>query len=180
MDSLIPHASQFTDKFQQIEAECLKELGPFRINPDQASTFQYVVRTPKRYLYDDVTNTQIQEYLPSGIDLKTYALQNFPSPTPEALRPQCHQLGKALAQYITGFNGKTDAKLHEELRRNKEMQALKHMINYDWLLQRVDQFPGILEETREVFVNVKEQALDELNAAPGELKPIHGDFWPGK
>ena len=79
-----------------------------------------------------------------------------------------------------GFNRKTDAKLHEELERNKAMQALKHMINYDWLLQRVDQFPSILEEAREVFVKVKEQALDELNAVPEDLKPIHGDLWPGK
>lgn len=177
---MIPRASQFTDKFQQIEGECLKELAPFRTNPHQTSTFQYVVRAPKCYLYDDATNTQIQEYLPNGINFKTYALQNFPSPTPKSLRPQCHQLGKALAQYIMGFNRKTDAKLHEELERNKAMQALKHMINYDWLLQRVDQFPSILEEAREVFVKVKEQALDELNAVPEDLKPIHGDLWPGK
>jgi hypothetical protein len=122
----------------------LKELASFRINADQASPLQFVVRTPKCYLYDDAIKTQIQEYLPNGINLKSYVLQNFPSPTPEFLRPQCHQLGKALAQYISRFNRKTDAKLRKEVERNKEMQALKHMINYDWILERVDQFPGIL------------------------------------
>lgn len=60
------------------------------------------------------------------------------------------------------------------------MQALKHMINYDWLVQRIDQFPSILEEAREVFVQVKEQALDELRAALEDLQPIHGDLGPVK
>jgi hypothetical protein len=114
------------------------------------------------------------------MNLKEYILQNFPSPTPESLRLQCHQLGKALAQYITGFNRITDQNLYAKLMKNKEMQDLKHMINYDWLLERIDQFPTILEEAREVFVKVKGQALDELKANPEDLAPIHGDLWPGK
>jgi hypothetical protein len=165
---------------KQIEEECLKELGTFRVTSDHANLFKYVVRTPKCCFYDDATHTQIQEYVPNGINLKTYMLTNFSSPTAESFRPQCHQLGKALAQYIPGFNSKTDRKLYQELKRNKEMQDLKHMINYDWLIQRIDQFPAILEEAREVFIKVKEQALEELKGSPEDLAPIHGDFWPGK
>ena len=45
----------------------------------------------------------------------------------------------ALAQYIMGFNRKKDAKLHEELEGNREMQTLKYI---NWLIQRVDQFPA--------------------------------------
>jgi hypothetical protein len=107
-------------------------------------------------------------------------LQNFASPTPESLQPQCHQLGKVLAQYITGFNRMTDPKLYAMLMKNKEMQDLKHMINYDWLIERIDQFPVVLEEAREIFVKVKEQALEELKAKSETLAPIHGDLWPGK
>jgi hypothetical protein len=83
-----------------------------------------------------------------------------------------------LGEWITGFYRKgSETKLYQEVKGNKEMQALKHMINYDWLLQRIDQFPGILEGARDVFVKVKEKAANELD---GELTPIHGDFWPGK
>jgi hypothetical protein len=165
---------------KQIEEECLIELDSFRIKADEANVFKYVVRTPKCYLYDDATHTQIQEYLPNGINLKEYVLKNFSSPTPESLRLQCHQLGKALAQYITGFNRMTDPKLYTKLMKNKEMQDLKHMINYDWLLERIDQFPKVLGEARDVFVKVKEQAMEELKANPKALVPIHGDLWPGK
>lgn len=59
------------------------------------------------------------------------------------------------------------------LRSNEKMQSLKHMINYDWLLQRIDQFPEILSEARDVFYQVKLQALLE-----SDDKPIHGDFCP--
>jgi hypothetical protein len=173
----------------------LKALVSFRINPDQADTFKYVIRTPKCYLYDDATNTQIQECLPNGINLKAYALKNFPSPTPAYLRPQCHQLGKALAQYITGFHHKTkkevkdwlrekrdapEPKLYAEIKSNGDMQRIRHMTYYDWLLERIDIFPGFLEEAREVFVKVKEKAAEELKGPPGDLLPIHGDFWTGK
>jgi hypothetical protein len=169
-----------TELLKQVEDECLIELDSFRIKPDEANVFKYVVRTPKCYLYDDATHTQIQEYLPNGINLKEYILQKFSTPTPESVQPQCHQLGKVLAQYITEFNRMTDPNLHAKLARNKEMQSVKHMINYDWLLERIDQFPTILEEAREVFVKVKEQAMEELKANPKALAPVHGDLWPGK
>jgi thiamine kinase-like enzyme len=74
----------------------------------------------------------------------------------------------------------TDPKLYTKLMKNKEMQDLKHMINYDWLLERIDQFPKVLGEARDVFVKVKEQAMEELKANPKALVPIHGDLWPGK
>lgn len=166
---------------KRVENECLQALSSFSIELDQLVAFKYVVRTPKCYLYDDATRIQIQEY--HGIDLKTYALQNFPSPTPESLRQQCHQLGKSLGLYIKAFYRKTEkqteSKLYAELKSNKEMQALKHMINYDWLLQRIDMFPDILERARDMFMKVKEQAVDELKS-PENLACIHGDFWTGK
>jgi hypothetical protein len=181
---LLVHIHPLADNWKRIEEECLNALASFRISPDEAGVFNYVVRTPKCYLYDDATHTQIQEYLPNGINLKTYAFQHFPSPTPESLRPRCHQLGRELAQWITGFHrkpeNKVQLKLFAELKGNKEMQSLKHMINYDWLLQRIDRFPDILTRSRETFVKVKEQALDELQRNPEDLKTIHADFWTGK
>jgi len=190
----LPYNCHFTNHLKRIENECLKELASFQIPPNPENPSQYTVRTPKIYLYDDATHTQIQEYLPNGIELKTYALQNFPSPAPHSLRPQCHQLGKSLAQYITGFHqnaekeakdfliwgDKPEPKIYSALKSNKEMQALKHLINYDWLLERVDQFPDILAEARDVFVKVKEEAERELEGNILKLMPIHGDFSTAK
>lgn len=190
-----PYAPDQADISKRIEEECLEELSQFRTDPGQSNTIKYVVRTPKCYLYDDVVHTQVQEYLHDGITLKAYALKNFPSPTPQSFQPQCHQLGKALAQWITGVHHKTGREikdwslgrrhepqpnLYTELKANKEMQKLKHIINYDWLLERVDQFPKILEEARGVFAKVKDEAMKELNGAPEDLTTIHGDFSSGK
>lgn len=178
-----------------IEVQCLEELGPFRIKLDQVSAFRYIVRTPRCYLYDNLVHTQVQEYLPDSVTLKAYILNNFASPTPESLQPQCHDLGKALGTWITGFHHKTDSEikqwsikkgnepkpnLYTALETNKDMQKLKHMINYDWLLQRVDQFPDILGEAKEVFEEVKKEAMRELNGAPEDLTSIHGDLCAGK
>jgi hypothetical protein len=163
--------------WKRVEEDCIKTLASFRVQSDQVRGVKYVVRTPKCYLYDDATHTQVQEYLPGGVNLKAYALESVQSPTPESLRPQFHQLGKALAQYITGFHNKSEPRLYAELKSHEEMQALKHFINYDWLLQRIDRFPGILEDAKDVFVKIKALAEEELK---GELVPIHGDFWTGK
>ena len=60
------------------------------------------------------------------------------------------------------------------------MQKLNNHINYNLLLQRIDIFPEILEEAREIFIKVKEVAADELKGTLEDLKPIQGEFWTGK
>lgn len=165
------------------------------MNANKSSGYNYAVRTPRCLLYDDESNTQVQELLPNGANLKAYVLENYPSPTPDSLRPQCHQLGKVLAQYITDFHRRSQAeveawrtgpagtpepKLYAALKTQNQMQGLKHMINFDWLQERVAMFPGMLEEAKDVFEKVKQLASEELKGAHGDLMPIHGDFWTGK
>jgi hypothetical protein len=179
---LDPILTSFADNLQSVENECLQSLKNFRIDClNEDGSFSYIVRTPKPYFYDNTMHTQIQEYLPNGIDLKTYMLESLASPTPESLQPYCHQLGKSLAIYITGFfqEAKSKPELHTQLKTNIDMQALKHMINYDWMIQRIDQFPEILSDSKEVLTRVKEEALSELESTE-KLTCIHGDFWPGK
>jgi hypothetical protein len=177
-----------TELGQKIEEECLKALADFRIMGTQ-DTVKYVVRTPKCYFYDDKSNTQIIEFLPNGIDLKNYVLKNFSSPVPISYRPQFHELGKELAQWIVGFHRKSEADardamakgeksdLYAELEDCRWMQNLKRQINYDWLIQRISHFPDILEEARETFEEYRAEANEEWK---GDLMPIHGDFWTGK
>ncbi|KAI1862693.1 uncharacterized protein JN550_010030 [Neoarthrinium moseri] len=171
----------------KVEEECLKALSSFRVTGQQDSV-KYVVRTPHCYFYDEKSNSQILEYLPNGIDLKNYALKNFAAPSPDSLKPQCHELGRELAQWLVGFHRQSEQEaraarekggksaLFAQLEPCREMQQLKHMINYDWMVQRIAKFPDVLAEAREVFEEFKAAALDELK---GELMPIHGDFWTG-
>ncbi|KAH8902612.1 hypothetical protein BR93DRAFT_962166 [Coniochaeta sp. PMI_546] len=175
-----------------VEFECLKSLSSVEMHLEHPGAGQCTVRTPKCLYYDEETKTQIQEYIPEGINLKAYATKYFSSPTTPSLRPQCHDIGKLLAQYIVKFHSRTtrsggnaaeggieaQSSIREVLNSNKEMQALKHFINYDWLIQRIDQFPHILSEARDVFTQVKEDALKELDMAE-HLTTVHGDFWTG-
>ncbi|KAJ0335748.1 hypothetical protein COL922a_008820 [Colletotrichum nupharicola] len=58
------------------------------------------------------------------------------------------------------------------------MQDLKLMVNYDWLLERVEQFPDILKDAKDVFVRLREQGIDELKNGSAASTVIHGDFCP--
>lgn len=172
--------------------ECLKASEALHSKADARDSPNFIIRTPKVYLYDDESKTMVQEYLPNGVNLKDYALKHFASSTAESLRSQCHQLGKSLAEYISEFHRRAEAEttawresgvskqepeLHRVVKNAKDMQSLKHLINNDWLIQRTEQFPDILGEARPVFEKVKKMALDELKE---DLTPIHGDYWTGK
>lgn len=172
-----------------MEAECLIELNSVETQTKQLGGANCTARTPRCLYYDDDTKTQIHEYLPKTVDLKTYIQNNFSWSTPKNLELPCHTIGKTLAEYISKFHiasehmvqrtaiegAQSPLKPFPALQSNEQMQSLKHMINYDWLLQRIDQFPEILSGVRDVFYQVKLQALLEPNDIP-----IHGDFCPQK
>lgn len=70
-------------------------------------------------------------------------------------------------------------KFQAVMKDTQNMQYLKHMINYDWLIERIEQFPHILEDARDIFVQIKAMAKNEMSCN-SSLVPIHGDFWTGK
>lgn len=151
------------------------------IDASPVDGYKYIVKTPKAFYFDERNNTQIQEYLAQGTDLKTYALETFPAPTPEALKPQCYQLGKALGKWLRDFHrwSTQQPNLRQIAAKNQEIQQLKHTINFGWLLQRIAQFPAVLEEAKDIFEEVKKMAAAELEE-DGRVQVIHGDFWSGK
>lgn len=162
------------------------ELNSVETYLDQLGGANCTARTPRCFYYDDDTKTQIHEYLPNTVDLKTYVQNHFSWSTPKNLELSCRNIGKKLAEYISKFHltseqstaiegAQSPPKRFPALRSNEQMQSLKHMINYDWLLQRIDQFPEILSGARDVFYQVKLRALLESGD-----KPIHGDFCPQK
>jgi hypothetical protein len=140
-----------------------------------------MISTPKTYYFDHDTNTQVQEYLPSALSLKEYALEHY-SPSSQTHKPQCDQLGHALGAWLRMFHGWSQepkqAAMRQTFAGNKDGQGLKNMINYQRLLQMVDQHPDVLGDARDVFQGVSDLAAGELLDKTG-LYPIHGDFWTG-
>ncbi|OTA81773.1 hypothetical protein M434DRAFT_401239 [Hypoxylon sp. CO27-5] len=165
-----------------IEKECLKALSAFPIarEADESDPYNFAVRTPKFFHFDDANNTQVQEYLQNGLDLKTYALKTYAGSNSETTKHQCLQLGKALGRWLRGFHNwaAQQASLRTIVAGNKELQLLKHIINFTWLLDRIKQFPSILGDSEGVFQEIKNMAAAELNDE-SKLQVIHGDFWSG-
>ncbi|KAK3322631.1 kinase-like domain-containing protein [Apodospora peruviana] len=151
------------------------------------------VRTPKQHHFDRETHTQVQEYLPTGIDLKNYALKYYEPHTNPSKKPQCLALGHSLGIWLKTFHdwtavwaakerfpstARSRPSIHTIAFQNKILQMLKHKTYYDSLLKLVDTFPAILPQARQVFEQVKSMADQEL-ADDSTLQAVHGDFWTG-
>lgn len=183
------------DTTKDVEGEILSELSTNPIDVTQSGNTAYAVRTVTAYAYDTETKTLVLEYLPNVVDLKTYSLNHFPSPTPEYLRNLTRELGKVLAIYIVEFHDRTREIVRKSFEQkhtqqllgfnrvidsSNDMQRLKHGINFDWMIDRVDKFPGILSEAKDTFHLVKNMALKELSDPSADLTLIHGDYYPQK
>ncbi|KAH8660596.1 kinase-like domain-containing protein [Xylariales sp. PMI_506] len=156
-----------------VEEKCLTALESFRVDTPEKDGF--TVRTPNCYTYDEINHTLILEFLSNGINLRAYLLNEAVQLDRAEEITKFHQLGNSLAQYITGFHKTSlDPDVYASIRDHKDMQNLKHHINYNWMLQRVDKFPSILGGAKEIFKKIKMMAEDELK---GDLVPIHGDYW---
>ena len=96
---------------------------------------------------------------------------------PEAAR----KIGKTLGLWLKGFTqwAASHAELHAEAAKNAQGQFFRHLVTFTWLKDRVEQYPTILGDAREVFVEVEQAVTAELKD-PSKLQLIHGDFWTGK
>ncbi|KAI0180901.1 kinase-like domain-containing protein [Hypoxylon sp. FL1284] len=149
-------------------------------NADEGGSYSFTVRTPKAF--DDYVgySCQIQEYLPSGTDLKTYALKTYANSNSETTRQQYLQLGKTLGRWLRGFHEWAAGRyeLRQVVAGNDIMQHIKHTINFDTLLERIKQFPAILSDAEDAFRQVIDMDAEEWDVED-ELQVIHGDFWTG-
>jgi hypothetical protein len=136
------------------------------------------------FYFDAESNTQIQELLPTAVDLKTYSLRHFSEKGGSNLKSECQGLGQSLGSWLQEFHLWSSlpeqAQLKVTLKANHSMQGLKNMINYHhWLTEAVDRFPSILGSARELFDQVRIMTQAELKDE-SQLHVIHGDFWTGK
>lgn len=132
------------------------------------------------FLYDLPSNTQVQEFLPNSLDLKSYALKHFSASTPVSEKDNVVGVGRALGQWLLSLHNwaATQPDIRELARANVEMQGIKFKYNYELLLSRVDQFPAVLSDAKPVFEEVLAMAKAELEDE-SQLRVIHGDFWIG-
>ncbi|KAJ9152115.1 Phosphotransferase enzyme family protein [Pleurostoma richardsiae] len=162
----------------RFEEDCLRALQT--LPPAVSSVCS--VRTPRLFRFGKDTNTQIQEYLPDSLNLKLYALKHYASPTPESLKAQCAEIGHGLGKWLRRFHDwarqPSQVVLRSAIKLNKEMQSLKHMINYSRLVSAAESRPAVLADAKETFVQVAEMAKSEVDDEQN-LQVIHGDFWTG-
>ncbi|KAF5974921.1 phosphotransferase enzyme family [Fusarium coicis] len=164
-----------------IETESLKtlsSLSSFDNLPKE--TYSFVVRTPGLYHFDPTGSTQILEFMPDGIHLKDYAIQNYGSPTPDAFKYQCQEIGKAIGKWLQEFGTWSGQQVrHRDLvAQNKFGQHVRRMVNYAWLHDRINEHPSILKEVKDILAQVEQMAEAEKGDTD-KLQIIHGDFCTG-
>ncbi|KAL4871381.1 hypothetical protein BDV12DRAFT_194446 [Aspergillus spectabilis] len=147
-----------------------------------AQKYQVTARTPQLLYFNPVTNTQIMEDLPSAVDLKTFLLS--PDISQSISQAWTKSIGRTLGAWLRSFHfwisDAAQADVASQFESNKDMRDLKFSINYDSLLNVIDTYPDLLENSRTIFEQVRGLAAAELDAGQDDVVgPIHGDFWSG-
>lgn len=165
----------------------LRALNGFSYTHDTNHAQPITVQAPRLYHFDSASNTQIMENLPDSVDLKTWLLseEGGKSVSERAAK----DIGRALGSWLESLHAwgvqEQQSALRETVSRNKLMQGIKHVFNYQQLVKMVDKHPGILESAREVFKQVEAYAATESTPpSPSGINEsdwglIHGDFWTG-
>ena len=168
-----------THVFQTAEAETLQAIG----KSGEVTNGRCCVRTPNLYFFSPEASTHVQEYLQDAINLKQYVLKYYEPQTPGDKQPQCFEIGDCLGRWLKNFHQwatlPQQAALWDIAAANKHLQQIKNATYYEYLVNLIDKFPGLLSGNRELFETLRALAEEELKD-DGNLQPCHGDFWTGK
>lgn len=189
IESTCPLGSKLSDPFyglrKAFEESMLHQLAEFAPDSDPASA---VVRSPRLYLFDRKTNTQVLEDCLNTTDLKTI----FISPTVREILPgnSSASVGYNIGRWLRSFHQWTSepgqAPLRASIGRNAEARKLKRKITYDSFVQVLETYPDIVEGHEAALETIKDAMVTdfELHKPPegddGNWGLIHGDFWTGK
>ncbi|KAJ5640644.1 Aminoglycoside phosphotransferase [Penicillium herquei] len=161
--------------FEEVILEALGDLAPY-------SQENITVTTPRILHFDSEANTQIHEDLSDSVNLKTFLLEKITSDVSESYS---RSLGQSLGSWLRSFHDwgakPEQKKTIDIIAKNTSMKQVKFYVNYGLLLDTIDNFPGILEESRGIFEQVRDLAtteskndvIDDTNGL------LHGDFWTG-
>lgn len=123
------------------------------------------------------------EDLPNSLDLKSFLLSDLTQGVSEAAG---HALGRSVGTWLRSFHdwaGKPElGECRSLLAQNESMKQLKFYVNYSMLMDTIANFPGVLEDNRGIFEELKIFAAEEMKKSDQEsgFGIIHGDFWTGK
>ncbi|KAL0930781.1 phosphotransferase enzyme family protein [Colletotrichum truncatum] len=162
----------------RVEESCLKYLESF---PPHIGS-KVSVGTPKLFYFNEKTNTQVQEYQPDPLSLKLYALKFYHSASSEETKDQCLEIGYGVGKWLREFhswsNSPDQVKLREIAAANKDLQSIKHWLNYQQLPSAIERHPSVFGECADVFADILDKSAKELENEKN-LQVIHGDFWTG-
>lgn len=163
----------------------LHGLEAFSFKTHPADT---VVRSPRLYLFDRNTNTQVLEDCSNTTDLKTILISPMVSKILPGSSPASvgHDVGSWLRSFHQWTSEPGQATLRATIRQNAEARKLKRKITYDSFLEILEKYPQLMEGHVEKLRAIKHamSAEFEVHEPPqgddGSWGLIHGDFWSGK
>lgn len=145
-----------------------------------------VVTTPRLYMFDRDTYTQVHEDFLGATDLTTI----LKSANVNQILPESGRLsvGYALGSWLRFFHNwasqPAQATLRERVGPNKGMRQLKCLITYDSFIEILERHPETIEGHKETLEAVRNTMKYEFERPPTEGDEIrgliHGDFWAGK
>jgi hypothetical protein len=150
---------------------------------------QSVVGSPRLYLFDRETNTQVLEDCSDTTDLMTILTSSslvkgiLPGNSPESVG---YDMGSWLRCFHRWASEPAQARLRATIGQNTEARKLKRKITYDSFLGILETYPELVEGHLDALQRIKTAiaAEFELDEPPiGEDDKwglIHGDFWSGK
>jgi len=145
-----------------------------------------VIKSPRLYLYNRETNTQILEDFPSTTGFKMMLF----SPNAENLLPPPYlaTIGRHLGSWLRSFHTWTSAPEQAAVRAqilpDDPMRELKRLMTYDGFLGVLERYPEILQGHKETLETIRDFMVKEFEKPSTEESEdwglIHGDFWSGK
>jgi len=162
----------------------LNALSTFKCT---TTTDRVFIKTPRLYLFNKETNTQVHKDFVDTVDLKSI----FISPTANAIlsKSLTVSISRALGAWTRSFHvwasASAQATLRVEIGKNEPMRKLKLQITYDCFIQVLERFPDVLEGHRRTLEDVKDELEKEFSRSVEDGQGedwgiIHGDFWTGK
>ncbi|KAM7218337.1 Protein kinase-like domain containing protein [Rhypophila decipiens] len=154
-----------------------------------------IIKTPRLYLFDRQTNTQVIEDLVDTADLKSVFFQD---PDARSLRfglgpSAALAIGRHLGSWLRSFHDwasiPEQAGVRTSVGENRPIRDLKRMVTYDGVLAVLRNYPDELlgdeiEATLQIIVDGMGREFGK--PLPKENEPledgwglIHGDYWSG-
>lgn len=144
------------------------------------------VKSPRLYLYDRETNTQVFEDLSDTIQFMTvlssaniHSLLPFPSTTTVG-----RHLGVWLRSFHIWASSPDQVDLRKHICQNDHMRKTKYIFTYDSVFKVLKIFPELLEgfeQTLSTILDIIAKEFERPTTVEGEdYGLLHGDLWSGK